>query len=168
MTLRLILTRHAKSEWNNPFDSDHQRPLNARGRRSAPLIGRWLAARGFLPQEALVSDAARTRETWTLLSAELPDAPAPKFDAILYHAPPATMRAVLRAARQPCVIMIGHNPGIAGFAASLVRAQPDHPKFGRYPTCATLIADFDIPDWSQLDWQQGTLRDFITPRELEG
>jgi phosphohistidine phosphatase len=43
VTLTLILTRHAKSDWGSPALPDYDRPLNDRGRRSAPVLGRWLA-----------------------------------------------------------------------------------------------------------------------------
>ena len=52
-TLRLILTRHAKSSWDDPTLADHDRPLNARGIRAAGLIGGWLASRGDVPGEVL-------------------------------------------------------------------------------------------------------------------
>jgi phosphohistidine phosphatase len=63
MTLRLILSRHAKSGWDDPDLSDHDRPLNARGRGDAPKVGAWLRAKGYLPDAALVSSARRTQET---------------------------------------------------------------------------------------------------------
>ena len=62
MTRRLILMRHAKSSWDNPFAEDHQRPLNGRGKRSAKAIGEWLRAQGYLPDQILSSSATRTRE----------------------------------------------------------------------------------------------------------
>jgi phosphohistidine phosphatase len=168
MTLRLILTRHAKSDWDNPLLSDHQRVLNPRGQRAAPLIGRWLVAQGFVPEQALISDATRTRETWALLSAELPQpAPPATFLPALYHAGPEVMLKALHSATAKSVIMIGHNPGIAEFAALLVATSPAHVQFGRYPTCATLIAEFDAPDWRDIRRATGTARAFITPRELE-
>ncbi len=167
MNLRLILTRHAKSDWDNPLNTDHQRPLNKRGQRAAPLIGRWLAEKGHIPQEALVSDATRTRETWALLGAELPETPPVHFEPALYHASPDVMLKVLRTAQAQCVIMIGHNPGIAAFADMLVRAHPNHSAFGRYPTCATLVAEFEETSWRDLRTGTGRAIDFIVPRELE-
>ena len=166
MTLRLILTRHAKSDWDNPLETDHQRQLNPRGKRSAPLIGRWLVAKGYLPQEALISDASRTRETWALLSAELPEMPA-RFEHTLYHACADVMLQVLRMAKAPTVIMIGHNPGIAALAAMLLRKPFTHPAFNSYPTCATLVAEFDAENWADVTYGTGTALDFVIPRELE-
>ena len=64
MTLTLILTRHAKSDWDDPTLDDHDRPLNKRGRAASLALGRWMADAGWKPDEALVSTAARTAETY--------------------------------------------------------------------------------------------------------
>src|SRR5579859_3831085 len=66
---RLILLRHAKSDW--PEGPDLDRPLAKRGRRDAPRIGRWLRAHGFVPDVVICSAARRTRETWALVAPEL-------------------------------------------------------------------------------------------------
>lgn len=166
MTLRLILTRHAKSDWDNPLDSDHSRPLSARGFDAAPRIGRWLAGKGYLPGQALVSDAMRTRQTWELIAAELPDAPTAKFDRYLYLAGPDVLMGRLRQASAPTVMLIAHNPGIAEFAARLLAAPMAHSGFAGFPTCATLVADFDAPSWDKVEPGTGRGVDFIVPREL--
>ncbi len=167
MSLRLVLTRHAKSDWDNPLQSDHERPLNQRGRRAAPLIGRWLVENGYLPDEAFVSDAARTCETWARLSAEFPQPVSTHFEPALYHASPDTMLRVLQTAQGDTVMMIGHNPGIAAFAARLLRTPPKEDAFARYPTCATLVADFPAEHWRDIRPQTGALCAFIIPRALE-
>ena len=66
---RLILTRHAKSDWDDPMLDDHDRPLNKRGQRSAAELGEWLHSRGYEPDEVLCSTALRTRETWAPVAA---------------------------------------------------------------------------------------------------
>lgn len=168
MTLRLILSRHAKSDWDNPLDTDHQRPLNPRGKRAAPLIGRWLVYKSYLPQQTLVSDAARTRETWALMSAEFPAFVQAEFTSALYLASPDVMLRELRHATAPSVLMLGHNPGIAEFAAMLLRLPFTDPDFQRFPTGATLIAEFDANSWADLRCHTGSCVDFITPRRLDG
>ena len=166
LPLRLILTRHAKSDWDNPLHSDHERPLNKRGRKAAPQMGRWLVENGHVPDAALVSDAVRTRETWALLSSAFPREVPATFLAALYHASPDVMLAALRRAQGQTIILIGHNPGIAAFAHQLLRDHPAHEGFARYPTCATLVADFEIADWSALTPHSGAARAFVVPRDL--
>lgn len=164
--LRMILIRHAKSDWSDPFQDDHARTLNARGRASATAIGRWLAQKGYLPDEVLCSDAARTVETMALILRELPNAPQTETVASLYHASPDTMLDVLRQASGRCVAMIGHNPGIGGFACGIVALRPDHARYADYPTAATAIIEFDVQKWDETQPSTARLIDFVTPREL--
>lgn len=166
MTKRLILTRHAKSAWDDPTMADHDRPLNERGHAAAADLGAWLASRGYLPQTVLCSDALRTRQTWDGIAATLPGTPALVLKPSLYQAGPDVMLAVLRHAQGDTVMMIGHNPGIAEFAARIVARAPLNPEMHRYPTGATLVASFEIDDWAEVDWGMGAQRDFIVPREL--
>ena len=76
------------------------------------------------------------------------------------------MLAVLRHAKGDCVMMIGHNPGIAEFATRLVAHAPANPEFHRYPTGATMVADFNIHTWEQVGFGGGVVDDFIVPREI--
>lgn len=167
MTLRLILTRHAKSSWDDPRQPDHDRPLNDRGRRGADAIGRWLASRGDVPGEVLCSDARRTRETWDGIAPHLAPAPAVRLVPALYHAGPDVMLAVLRHAAAPVTMIIGHNPGIADFAERLLARPPADPDFSRYPTGATLVATFEGDDWSAVGFGDGAALDFVVPRALD-
>ena len=162
MTRRLILMRHAKSSWGNATLSDHARPLNGRGRDSAKVLGDWLRQQQYLPDESLCSSAARTRETLARLNLDTPT----QFLDILYHASPQSMFKTLSRANGACVLMLGHNPGIAAFAETLVAQQPNHPRFHDYPTCATLVAEFEIDDWADLKKASGTPLAFVIPREL--
>lgn len=159
---RLILMRHAKSNWGDPTLPDHARPLNKRGRRAATALGHWLHDTGPLPDEILCSTATRAQETLARLALPL----SPDLRDSLYMAAPPAMLAALRRARGDTVLMIGHNPGIAEFAASLVATPPDHDRFDDYPTGATLIAEFDIAGWTNLQERTGRATAFITPRTL--
>ncbi len=166
MTKRLILTRHAKSSWDDPLTPDHDRPLNERGKAAAADLGDWLASRGYVPEEVLCSDALRTRKTWSGLAPALPGTPILNLKPALYHAGPDVMLAVLRHAAADCVMIIGHNPGIAEFAGRLVAKAPVNAGFARYPTGATLVVDFAIEAWEDVNWGLGTALDFVIPREV--
>lgn len=168
MTKRLILTRHAKSSWDDPLTPDHDRPLNDRGKAAAADLGQWLASRDYIPDEVLCSDALRTRKTWSGIAPALPGDVILELKPALYHAGPDVMLAVLRKARGDTVMMIGHNPGIADFAARILARAPLNPEFSRYPTGATLVADFAVQDWADINWGMGAVDDFIVPREISG
>ena len=163
---RLILTRHAKSSWDDPLMPDHDRPLNERGKAAAADLGQWLASRDYVPGEVLCSDALRTRKTFSGVAPALPATPVLELKPALYHAGPDVMMAVLRHAKADVVMMIGHNPGIAEFAARLVAHPPASPDFQRYPTGATLVVDFDAEDWGAVALGSGVVVDFIVPREI--
>jgi phosphohistidine phosphatase len=163
---RLILTRHAKSAWDDPATPDHDRPLNDRGKAAAADLGQWLASRDYVPGEVLCSDALRTRKTFSGIAPALPGTPVLELKPALYHAGPDVMMAVLRHATADVVMMIGHNPGIAEFASRLVAHPPGNPEFARYPTGATLVVDFDAADWGQVAFGTGVTVDFIVPREI--
>ncbi|KEO60214.1 SixA phosphatase family protein [Thioclava indica] len=161
---RLILTRHAKSSWDDPRIEDQDRPLNARGRLAATELGDFLASRGLEPEEVICSTALRTRETWERVAgAVIETRPELHFSERLYHAGPETLLEVLKTAHAPTVMMLGHNPGIAEFARTLLAREVLDPDFRRFPTCATLIVDFQIESWGDLELGQGAMLDFFTP-----
>lgn len=160
MTQRLILIRHAKSSWDDPYDDDHARVLNKRGRASAQAIGTWLVERGYVPEVLLCSDAARTRETAALA---LPET-TPVLSHQLYHASPDTILALVKKQTARTVAVIGHNPGLGLLANALVKEAPEHRRFSDYPTCATTVIDFA----DAVAPQAGTCTDFVVPRDLIG
>src|SRR6202012_5957950 len=109
-TRRLVLLRHAKSDW--PDVPDRERPLAKRGRREAPAAGRCPREHGYQPDVVVCWVARRTRQTWELIEPELGGSPAVTFDQRAYDAGARTLlylaRELLEAGRT--VGVIGHNP----------------------------------------------------------
>jgi phosphohistidine phosphatase len=166
MTLRLILTRHAKSDWSEPGQDDYDRPLNHRGRRDAPRLGRWLTSRGDVPDLILCSSAERTRETCDLIVAALPGPPQVRHIVALYHASPEIILSEIHKAEGRIVMVVGHNPGIGALAGALLHQLPTNPRFRDYPTAATAVIDFGVDGWAAVHAGGGALRDFVTPDDL--
>lgn len=166
MTLRLILTRHAKSSWDNSNQPDHERPLNARGRLAATAIGEWLETRGYAPGLILCSTAIRTRETCELLNEALAKPSPVDHVKELYHGSPEQMIAALQDIEAKDVLIVGHNPGISTLAANLATSPPPNERFSVYPTGATTVFDFPQDDWSEIGPGQGAVRDFVVPADL--
>jgi phosphohistidine phosphatase len=161
---RLILSRHAKSSWDDPLMTDADRPLNGRGQAAARELGDFLASRGLEPEEVLCSTALRTRDTWEgVASAVIETRPEVRFLDSLYQATPDRLLETLRTATASTVMVIAHNPGIAEFAASLPARPIYDPDFRKFPTCATLIVDFEIESWTDAAPGQGAVLDFFTP-----
>ncbi|WP_375262757.1 histidine phosphatase family protein [Palleronia sp.] len=166
MSLRLILTRHAKSAWDDPALDDHNRPLTPRGQTSAAAIGRWLGENGYRPEVALLSTARRVVETWEGISPRLGAEPEVVWDGALFHSSPDTMLSALAARVEDCAILIAHNPGMATLAQQLVRDRPARDEFAYFPTCATLVLDFEAASWDDIAPHGGRVVDFVVPRDL--
>ena len=116
----LILLRHAKSDWSG-HDVDLARPLAKRGRRQAPVAGRWLAGNIDSIDLAVVSPAARARTTWDLVAAELSFTPSTLVDDRVYAASEDDLLIVVRELDDEAktVVLVGHNPGIEDLASML-------------------------------------------------
>lgn len=166
MTLRLIVIRHAKSDWGDATLDDHDRPLNKRGQRDAPRIGAWLEDMRFGPDAALVSSATRARQTWDGVATGLSDTPKPVIEEKLYHPAPDTILSFARRSSSQTQAIVAHNPGIGMFAQSILNASPDHYRFQDYPTAATLVVEFDEHEWRDIHWGSGRCLAFITPHDL--
>lgn len=161
---RLILMRHAKSDWSGGPSNDHDRPLNPRGRTASAALGKWLRDADLIPDQVLCSSAMRTRET--LVRLDLSTDIATEENRALYLASADKILANLQKATGATVLMLGHNPGIGMAAEALLAEIPPHPQFMQYPTGATLVADFDIDSWDQAGWGKANARHFVVPREL--
>ena len=95
---RLIIMRHAKSDWDTDAPTDHARPLNKRGRREAPRVAQRLVELNWIPQYIVSSDSARTRETYELMRSAFAVAPHVEFLPMLYHAGPNDLASALAVA----------------------------------------------------------------------
>jgi len=170
--LTLLLLRHAKSSWDDPSLPDHDRPLNGRGRKAAPIIGTYLAEQSLLPQTVLCSSAKRTQQTWEQIAESLPRQPELKIEPALYHAEPARMLEMARryAAQSP-LMLVGHNPGMEGLAKMLASHASDPTALRRlttkFPTGALAVFSVEAERWADLSAESARLTAFITPRELE-
>ena len=162
MTQRLIIMRHAHSDWCKG-QKDHARPLNKEGRHSASMLGRWLRGGGYLPDQVISSTAVRTLETYERLDTQAALYATPD----LYLASANRIYQVLQRATGKTVLTLGHNPYISAFAQQMVRPQPAHPHFASYPSGATLLTDFACFDWQQVTRKSGQAREFVIPANLD-
>jgi phosphohistidine phosphatase len=161
---RLVLLRHAKSDWPEGV-ADHDRPLAARGRRDAPLVGRWLARSGYLPDAVVCSTARRARQTWELAAGQLAAPPDPRLEPRVYE---ATVLGLLMLVRElsdelRTVALVGHNPGLAELAVGLAAPPPQPP--ASFPTAA--VAILAIPGrWSAAGPGEARLLAFAIPADM--
>jgi phosphohistidine phosphatase len=145
---RLTLMRHAKSSWDDPTIADFERPLNRRGERDAPAMGRRLRDAGARPSLIVSSPAARALAT----ARQVADALGyPReflqTDHSLYLASSERLREVIALQDDTFrdLMIVGHNPGLTEFAAEL----SDQP-VGHLATGAVVVIDLPIDSWQAL------------------
>jgi phosphohistidine phosphatase len=168
--LRLMLFRHAKSDWPQGV-ADKERPLGPRGRHDAPRMGEEIARRGLKPDLALVSPARRTRETWELAGAFLAGVPH-KLDDRIYEAGPSEILAVIQGAEDAIhtLLLVGHNPGLELTASFLVGegSRRLRERLGeKFPTAALALIEFPDTEWREVGRGKGRLALFLTPDDIE-
>lgn len=167
----VILLRHAKSSWDDPALADIDRPLNPRGKASAPVMARWLEAKGLLPDLVLCSPSQRTRQTVGRMRKEVPEIPEPAIVDMLYEAAPEDILAALRAVPPAAatVMVVSHEPTMSSTAELLsdetVSAECAA-AFGHFPTAAVAVFEAEGDDWAALGWGQMRFRSFVKPRDL--
>lgn len=159
----LLLIRHAKSSWAEPGLADHDRPLNDRGRRDAPAMGARLRDEGLVPGVIRSSTALRARTTAGLLADALGlAADAVVLDRGLYGADPETLLDA--AAELPgsaaIAALVAHDPGLSELAYRLSDGAVDH-----MPTCAVLVARFEVDGWRDLRRADPVAVRLLTPRD---
>lgn len=162
MGKRLIIMRHAKSSWTSGAPTDHQRPLNKRGRRAAPLIGARLRDLGWIPDLVIASDSQRTRETWQCMQAELPDIAEVRFSSAFYHGGLAEIASACRplGANVSTLLVLGHNPGWEEAVGKLTG------RWVRMTTANAALLESTTDDWAKAIRKEWVPVDLLRPKEL--
>ena len=142
----LLILRHAKSSWKFPDLSDHDRPLNRRGKRDAPRMGRLLKEKGLVPDLVISSTATRAKDTATAVAKHSGYKGRKINFESLYAAEPAAYLTVLRdvADNYQQVLIVGHNPSVEELIETLTG------EIHIIPTCTLVQIDFDIEKWSAI------------------
>jgi len=151
----LTLVRHAKSSWKNPELADFNRPLNERGKRDAPRMGKRLAARNLRADIIVSSPARRARKTAKWMARELAVSDERiVWEPAIYAAETQTLLEVVRSLdnRWAHVLLVGHNPELTELGNLLADCGIE-----TIPTCGVLCLDFDAKAWQNLGPNSGTL-----------
>lgn len=161
----LILFRHGKSDWDAPFGVDHERPLAKRGRRSAQVMGRFLAASGQEPDSIVTSTAIRARDTVRLASRAGGWSAPIRETQDLYGAGPQGVLSLVRAEPDTVqtLLLAGHEPTWSHTAGVLTGGGNI-----RFPTAAMARIDFDVFSWREVDFGLGQLIWLVPPKTLTG
>lgn len=162
----LVLFRHAKSDWSSGLP-DHARALAERGRRDAPVAGRWIADHVGPVDRVIVSTATRTQQTWDRAAPFIELTGERQDDAGVYEAAANALLSIVRGLPEGdrVVVLVGHNPGMEELADILagdgVTEEVQRMRV-KYPTSA--LAVFEIEgEWAQLP-SHAQLVSFVVPR----
>ncbi len=169
---RLLLLRHAKAERLQSGGRDHDRILAKRGREDAAAVGAYLVRHKLIPDRALVSTSARTRETWALVAKAFAKVPPVEFEDSIYEAAPEAILKAIRASepKAKTLLVVGHNPGIQQLAAALIASGDVEVRqrlLEEFPTAAFATISFAADGWDGLHPNGGRLEHFVTPQTLE-
>lgn len=159
----LLIMRHAKSSWDQPGLTDHDRPLAARGRRDAPRMAQLLADQNLVPDGILSSSSLRTQQTAQGLLDVWGEIEQVQYMRSLYHADPEDfLQALSGLADETSIAMtIAHNPGCEYFLDELTGAQE------RMPTAAIAHIELQLDSWARIDRDtEGSLMHLWRPKDL--
>jgi phosphohistidine phosphatase len=167
--LRLLLLRHAEAVARAA--TDLERRLADAGRGGAALMGAYFRRSGLAPDLAIVSPAARARETYEIVERELSQRPKARLEPSLYNASLEALHALL--AQVPShvrtLLIVGHNPSVAEFACALAG---DGDRAGlasmrrSFPAPCLVVIDFRESQWDDVGAGRGWLDRFVTLASL--
>jgi len=158
----LILIRHAKSSWDNSDLSDFDRPLNDRGLRDAPRMGKRLKEKELAPDLVISSPANRALTTCKIIS-ETIGFPVNQIqtDKAIYHADDDQLLSVVQNLPDYAdqVMLYGHNPGFTDFVNRLTKSHIDN-----IPTCGIVSCQINTEKWNEVRWGSGKVQYFDFPK----
>jgi len=141
----LTLVRHAKSSWKHAGISDRERPLNARGKRDAPVMGACIQRHGIRPSLIVSSPAKRAWQTARIIAQEIVyPLEFLQREESLYLASLDQLLDVVASQDNGFnhLMVVGHNPGLTDFANFLSPGLTNN-----LQTAAVVSVEIDRDDW---------------------
>ncbi len=159
----LLLLRHAKSDWSQPGTPDFARPLNKRGLKAAPLMGRFARQRRLRPDLILSSPADRARQTAHLVKEAAGFHADLRYDERIYEASWSRLLEIVQQLDEATsmVLLVGHNPGMEDLLLNL--SGVNRPM----STAAFARIDLNIENWNEVLPGCGQLEWLVKPKDLE-
>lgn len=159
----LFVLRHAKSSWDFPHLSDFERPLNKRGEKAAPLMGKVMREREFVPEIILSSPAMRAKTTANLVKESAECSAEIILNRSIYESGTNNLLYIISEISDAyeSVMIVGHNPTFEGIVQILSG------EYQRMPTAALAIIDLNIESWSDTKPNCGNLREVLIPKDFQ-
>jgi len=142
----LTLVRHAKSSWDDEKLTDRERPLNARGERDAPVMGKRIANHGIRPSLIITSPAVRARTTAKIIARSIgyPLEFLQREDALYLASLEDLLGAVVAQDNgYNSLMVVGHNPGLTDFGNFLLAGVTNN-----LPTAGVISVRIDRDNWN--------------------
>ena len=121
----VLICRHSKAQSSHSSGTDWDRELAPEGERDARAVGAEIVRRGLVPDLVLASDSRRTRQTTSLIVAELPSEPETVYLPQLYSAPAGGVLDTVAsyADGRRSILVVGHNPGVEDLVSLIARKE---------------------------------------------
>jgi len=159
----LLIMRHAKSSNKEDDITDHERPLNKRGKLAAPRMGRLLKEEGLVPDHILTSSAKRARLTAEAVADQSGYSGEIQVSTDLYATGPGAFIRVMQflSDDHSRVLVVGHNPGLEELLELLTN------QVKTLPTAGIIQIELPIESWKDLsETTRGSMIYMWKPREL--
>ena len=159
----LYLVRHAKSSWKYPDLDDFERPLNKRGRKNAPLMGKILKKLKVVPDLIISSPANRAAMTARIIAAKINYPPENiQYSESIYEFSENALIQVVKLLDDEVIqaMVVGHNPALNGLA-NYIGDQP----ISNIPTAGIYCLELDITSWTKIGENCGKLKFFEYPKK---
>lgn len=165
---QIYLLRHAKSEWDEPYDTDLERSLSRRGKEQSKALRDYLKESRFEFDQCYVSPAERTLKTYATLRKEILRFPKPELRESIYDSDKEDLLFLLQglspSVRSVC--LVGHNPGLEDLGSSLLFGETEFSRFQKFPTASFLGLSFSEVSWKNLSWGSCQLAVFWIPGQI--
>ena len=159
----LYLTRHAKSSWGNPGLADIDRPLNGRGKKAAPLMGKLIMDRGENPELLISSPANRAFSTAKEFAKEMGCAETNIIvNRAIYGAGAQQLLNLVQDVDDlyNSIMLFGHNPTFTSFCNMLSGEN-----ILNIVTCGIVRIDFEFSSWKNIDFNSGRMIYYEYPKK---
>ena len=159
----LYLTRHAKSSWGNPGLADIDRPLNGRGKKAAPLMGKLIVDKGENPELLISSPANRAFSTAKEFAKEMGCAETNIIvNRAIYGAGAQQLLNLVQDVDDlyNSIMLFGHNPTFTSFCNMLSGEN-----ILNIVTCGVVRIDFEFSSWKNIDFNSGRMIYYEYPKK---
>lgn len=159
----VYFVRHAKSSWADPSLRDFDRPLNKRGLRDAPFMGKLMNTKEKQPDALISSPALRAKTTAYFFADALGiENSQVELNPAIYEATVEELIAIVQQLPDTyeTVMLFGHNPALTSLA-NVFSGTP----IANIPTCGLFKVEATPGHWAAFKEANGRLTAFYYPKQ---